>query len=371
MPMNNNKITKRANKMEGMIQASVKLLEKWEFQERLSPKVVQHAHGIAILEIIQAGFLFNGQIGTGVLLRHDKTTNTWGHPLAIGLTGAGAGISLGAEKKHIAIFLTREQMTQAMASDFSLRLGLQTSLVVMDAGEEMDLTAHVGNKGSGVSSAYASTLGFYLGVEANGSVLAPRKAVNEAFYGAKLTPKKIVFGQVEDAPACEALDQLRTKLLELSEAPAAGPSYAETIAHPFLKTTKHTNKTMGNSQSSVKKEEEEDPIGKDDNKKTGSEDDSGTKQFKEHWMYQHPYVSKPKCSSKFQLSRSPLVDGQQLKREDPEHLATGSTRVDHDDETMRTEWMYSHPYVTTTTTSANTQTCHVKDDDTVETAVAE
>lgn len=228
-----------ANTMEGMIDSAIQLLENPRF--KLPPHLFEHSFGIVLLESVQAGFLFSAQMGTGLLLRHDKHTSSWSPPLAIGVTGVGAGLSMGAEKKHMVIFLTADQMTRAFSSDFSLRLGVQTSMVVYDVGEEMDLTAQIGNKGSGATSAYTSSRGFYMGVEAAGSALAPRTAINKKFYGQKLTPKKIVFGNVEDVPQCEALDHLHALLFELAQAPPLSPSYAETIAHPFLKTTRHTH----------------------------------------------------------------------------------------------------------------------------------
>ena len=163
--------------------------------------------------------------------------------MAVGIAGVGAGISIGLEKNHTVILLTDDEMTQAMSSDFSLRIGWQVSLSLIK-GEAFDITAHIGNKGSaGTASQHTSTVGLYCGIQAEGATLAPRTAANERFYGQNFTPKKIVFGQVEDMPVCELLDILYTKLLHLEEESVHQlfPTYAETIVHPFLKTTDNTN----------------------------------------------------------------------------------------------------------------------------------
>jgi hypothetical protein len=81
----------------------------------------------------------------------------------------------------------------------------------------------------------------YVGFELEGAALAPRNKVNEKFYGKALAAKKILFGAVEDIPTCEPLGRLHTKFTELAQSPDPDPAYAETIAHPFLKTNTNTN----------------------------------------------------------------------------------------------------------------------------------
>lgn len=185
---------------------------------RTKPKSFQDCYGIVILEAIQVGFLFSAQMGTGILLRHDQATNTWSPPLAIGLTGVGAGLMMGAEKKQMIIFLTKDQMTKSMSSDFSLRLGVENSYAI-GYGEVGQMTAQIGNQGGPTAtSGEGITKGFYTGAQVEGSALAPRTAINEKFYGTKLDPKEILFGKPEDIePDCAALKRLQHKLFDLSD----------------------------------------------------------------------------------------------------------------------------------------------------------
>ena len=73
--------------MEGMIEEALKMLDDGYSRISIRPSEIKKCHGIVFLESVQVGFLFSAQMGTGILLRHDKEKNVWGPPLAIGLTG--------------------------------------------------------------------------------------------------------------------------------------------------------------------------------------------------------------------------------------------------------------------------------------------
>jgi lipid-binding SYLF domain-containing protein len=224
------------NTMEGMIENGLKTLE--EMKLLLPAAAFQHSFGLVLLESVQVGFIFSAGVGTGVILRHDKVAKKWSPPVAVGLSNVGAGVALGLERKHMVIFLTETQMMDAMASDFSLRLSLQSSVAVGPVGDEIDITAQIGNRGAGATSGYTQTRGLYVGVELEGAALAPRHKVNEDFYGRDIPVLKILFGTVEDMPACEPLDRLHAKLDELSKAPDHDPDHP--TAKPFLANPPHT-----------------------------------------------------------------------------------------------------------------------------------
>jgi SH3 domain-containing YSC84-like protein 1 len=54
--------------------------------------------GIAIINVVEAGFVFSGNVGTGIIIARDGDgSNKWSPPSAIGLTGVGFGIMMGYE----------------------------------------------------------------------------------------------------------------------------------------------------------------------------------------------------------------------------------------------------------------------------------
>jgi lipid-binding SYLF domain-containing protein len=225
-----------------LIEVSHKSLEAMKLA--LPAAAFQHSFGLVVLEAVQVGFIVTAGVGTGIILRHDKVNQQWSPPIAVGLSNVGA---VGLERKHMVIFLTEAEMMHTMASDFNFRLGLQSSIVAGSMGQEVDITAQIGTQGAGLTSGYTFTRGLYVGVELEGASLAPRTRVNTAFYGDEITPKKVLFGSIEDMPVCEPLDRLHAKLYELSLTADPDPAYAETIARPFMKNTANTN-TVSNQQ---------------------------------------------------------------------------------------------------------------------------
>jgi SH3 domain-containing YSC84-like protein 1 len=53
--------------------------------------------GIAIINVVEAGFVFSGNVGTGIVIARDggEGSNKWSPPSAIGLTGIGFGLMIG------------------------------------------------------------------------------------------------------------------------------------------------------------------------------------------------------------------------------------------------------------------------------------
>ena len=69
----------------------------------LSPKkdgipknLFQKAIGICVVSVVEAGFIFSGNVGTGILIRKNPD-GSWSNPCAMGLTGVGWGAIFGAQ----------------------------------------------------------------------------------------------------------------------------------------------------------------------------------------------------------------------------------------------------------------------------------
>lgn len=172
----------------------------------------EFCHGLVLLSAVEASFLFSGQVGTGLLLRHDKNNESWSPPCAIQLTGVGAGIQAGVEKKDILLFLTEKSMVKTLSGEFQLRIGSQVTLTVGTEGEEDDFYAHFSNRGIATVSSFAHTRGLAVGVSMEGGILTPRNKLNQAFYGEQVSPKKILFGQVTVPESCNNLRALHNSL---------------------------------------------------------------------------------------------------------------------------------------------------------------
>lgn len=47
--------------------------------------------GIAFVTIVEGGFIFSGNVGTGIVMSRDPNDGSWSPPSAIGMTGVGWG----------------------------------------------------------------------------------------------------------------------------------------------------------------------------------------------------------------------------------------------------------------------------------------
>lgn len=83
-------------KMEGMIGTASNVLDR-----ALDPKtngvpkdLFEKCKGIVLLSAIEAGFVFTGNVGTGILMAK-KDDGSWSVPSALGLTGVGKSFGSG------------------------------------------------------------------------------------------------------------------------------------------------------------------------------------------------------------------------------------------------------------------------------------
>ena len=60
--------------------------------------MIKNCKGIILLSVVEAGFIFSGNVGTGVIIAN-KYDGTWSPPSALGLGGIGWGFMVGAEVK--------------------------------------------------------------------------------------------------------------------------------------------------------------------------------------------------------------------------------------------------------------------------------
>jgi lipid-binding SYLF domain-containing protein len=171
--------------------------------------------GIAFINIVEVGFIFSGNVGTGILLSR-KPDGSWSPPAALGLSGIGWGFIMGASLKDIVYLIYDEYTLKAMAGDVGVKLGTQTEAALGTWGRTAELTNVISNKGVGSNIALSYSRGVFGGLSIEGAVCNPRKAVNNKFYGRKVSPKEILFedGLVE-VPAGTLMPEVYAKLEKL------------------------------------------------------------------------------------------------------------------------------------------------------------
>lgn len=175
---------------------------------------IRHAKGVMIVpQLLKAGFIFGGSGGTGVLLRHKAARSwgqpelsTWSYPAFYTMGSVTWGFQVGAEAAEVVLLVMSDKGMDALLST-KLQLGA-------------DVTVAAGPVGAGTKAATVDVLqftrakGVFGGLTLEGSVISPRKSLNELYYGYPYSPVQVlVEGEARNPQAFD----LRVRLLELSK----------------------------------------------------------------------------------------------------------------------------------------------------------
>jgi lipid-binding SYLF domain-containing protein len=157
----------------------------------------QDLKGIILISVVEVGFIFSGNVGTGILMSHDSETDAWSPPCAVGLTGVGWGFLVGGSLKDLMIFIYNTNTLGNVSGDTGLKIGGQAELTLGPFGRSGQVHLDMSGKGAGATVAVAFSKGAFIGLSVEGSVVGPRHAVNETFYGMPCHPDDILADKVK------------------------------------------------------------------------------------------------------------------------------------------------------------------------------
>lgn len=178
--------------------------------------------GLILLSVVEVGFIFSGNVGTGILLSK-KEDGGWSPPSAVGLTGVGWGFLIGGSLRDLMIFLYDEN-SLASASD-GLKVGGQMELTLGPFGRTAQANIDLSNKGVGATFAVAFSKGAFLGLSLEGAVVGVRGAANQAFYGQPYSPQDIaLLGRAQLPDKVTLISDVYDKLNKLSAGALADPT---------------------------------------------------------------------------------------------------------------------------------------------------
>jgi lipid-binding SYLF domain-containing protein len=155
-----------------------------------APKLLRHAKAVMIVpQLVKGGFFFGGEGGNAVLLA--RTGNGWSYPAFYTLGGASFGLQIGVETAEVVFLVMSDRALNAWMRD-EFKLGAQAGLTVLVVGSNAEADATTTANVDVI--AWARSKGAYAGVTLEGSVIKPRNAYTEAYYGRKLSAQEVVHG---------------------------------------------------------------------------------------------------------------------------------------------------------------------------------
>jgi lipid-binding SYLF domain-containing protein len=147
---------------------------------------LKHARGILIYpQILKAGFFLGGSGGTGVLLVKDKTSGTWSQPAFYTMGSVTFGFQAGGEAAEVVMLVMSQKAIDSLYAS-SVKLGGDTSIALgpVGAGATGNVTADF--------ISFAKSKGLYAGLNLQGSALAVRDKLNQAYYHKAVSPIGII-----------------------------------------------------------------------------------------------------------------------------------------------------------------------------------
>lgn len=148
--------------------------------------------GIGFFTIWEAGLVISGYFGKGIVLSRNVMTGDWSGPVAVGVSGVGAGLLLGASVKNI-VYLIYDYFTlkSIIGADGGLIFGMGAGATIgtwtKETGKQ---TAYITSpktlRSAGIGSNVAlcrGLAGLYGAVSIEAGICKSRKKMNARFYG--------------------------------------------------------------------------------------------------------------------------------------------------------------------------------------------
>jgi len=179
---------------EEVLTSSVATLERFLNDPKINDpaQLLGSARGIFIIPEASKLTLFVGFGGyTGVLLRRDPETDQWSAPAFYNVTEASVGLQVGMKTAEGVVLLMTDAAIQD-ALDGSLSFGGSMSVA---AGP---LTAGM-SSGDADALSYITEQGVFAGVSMDGFEVKYLQDMNDAFYGATVSPEAVLYERLVDS----------------------------------------------------------------------------------------------------------------------------------------------------------------------------
>jgi len=194
--------------------------------EKAIPRdLLAKAHCVALIPgVKKAAFVVGGRYGKGVIqCRHGKG---WTGPSTVRLEGGSFGFQIGGSSTDVVLLvMNRRGREKLLESKFTL--GADAAVAGGPVGRSAQAQTDAQMQAKILS--YSRSRGVFAGVSLEGATLRPDHDANERIYGAKVTPEKILNGDVappettRDLSATLASYSSGELLEEIEEAPEPQP----------------------------------------------------------------------------------------------------------------------------------------------------
>ncbi|KAH9179364.1 DUF500-domain-containing protein [Lactarius sanguifluus] len=187
--------------------------------------VLQRARGLAIFQVLKAGFVFSGKAGSGVVIAR-LPDGSWSAPSCIATGGIGWGLQIGADITDFVIVLNSEDAVRAFSLGGNVTIGGNISAAAGPIGTGGSVQASLAHPAPMFS--YSKSKGLFAGLSLEGTVLIERKDANKDFYGSAIPARDILGGRVPPPEVASRLYEIIEAAEGLDESGLPDESYIPT-----------------------------------------------------------------------------------------------------------------------------------------------
>jgi len=189
--------------------------------------VLQHARGLAVFQVLKAGFVFSGKAGSGLVIAR-LPDGSWSAPSCIATGGLGWGLQIGADITDFVIVLNSEDSVRAFSMGGNVTIGGNISATAGPIGTGGAVQASLAHPAPMFS--YSKSKGLFAGLSLEGTVLVERKDANRDFYGSPVPARDILSGRVPPPEVASRLYEVIEAAEGIDETGVPDTAYVPTAA---------------------------------------------------------------------------------------------------------------------------------------------
>ncbi|KZP18628.1 DUF500-domain-containing protein [Athelia psychrophila] len=189
--------------------------------------VLQRARGLAVFQVLKAGFVFSGKAGSGLVIAR-LPDGSWSAPSCIATGGLGWGLQIGADVTDFVVVLNTEDAVRAFSMGGNVTIGGSISAAAGPIGTGGSIDASLLKPAPMFS--YSKSKGLFAGLSLEGTVLIERKDANRDFYGSVVPAGKILSGQVPPPEVASRLYEIIEAAEGLDESGVPQEAYVPTVS---------------------------------------------------------------------------------------------------------------------------------------------
>ena len=183
--------------LDKTIDKAIEILDRYaeEKEDTVPAEAFQKCKGLAIMNVVKAGFIFSGTGGTGLVVVRTKS-GKWSPPAAISAGGVGIGLQAGGSNVDYVMLLNTDDAVKEFSKQGNYKGGVEAEGTAGSEGRNLS----AGLAGMSAITTYSFSRGLFGGVSTSDMGFGVEDDTNQEFYGESLKARDILAGKNKQTP---------------------------------------------------------------------------------------------------------------------------------------------------------------------------